>query len=49
MIRNCTLDLPEADEISVLGYLDCLNTHLLYRNANVNNTVNKPCTLTYVI
>ncbi len=39
MIRNCTLDLPEADEISVLGYLDCLNTHLLYRNANVNNTV----------
>jgi hypothetical protein len=39
MIRNCTLDLPEADEISVLGYLDCLNTHLLHRNANVDHTV----------
>ncbi len=39
MIRNCTLDLPEADEISVLGYLDCLNTHLLHRNVNIDNTV----------
>jgi hypothetical protein len=28
MIRNCTLDLDEADEIAVLGYLDCFNTHL---------------------
>jgi exonuclease III len=39
MIRNCTLDLPESEEISVLGYLDCLNTHLLHRNLNVEETV----------
>jgi len=39
MIRNCTLDLVEADEITVLGYLDCLNTHLRRRNANIEATV----------
>jgi hypothetical protein len=39
MIRNCTLDRPETDEISVLGYLDCLNTHLLHRNQNLSRVV----------
>jgi hypothetical protein len=39
MIRNCTLDLQEADEIAVLGYLDCLNTHSRHRNVNLEETV----------
>ncbi len=39
MIRNCTLDRPETDEISVLGYLDCLNTHALHRNPNLSRVV----------
>jgi hypothetical protein len=39
LIRNCTLDRDEVDEISVLGYLDCLNTHLIHRNDNLQNTL----------
>jgi len=39
LIRNNTLDREEAEEISVLGYLDCLNSHLLHRNEAIQNTV----------
>jgi hypothetical protein len=41
MIRNSTLDRPETDEISTLGYLDCLNTHLRYRNPNLQRVVGR--------
>jgi hypothetical protein len=39
MIRNCTLDRAEAEEISVLGYLDCLNTHLSVRHPTLHRVV----------
>jgi hypothetical protein len=42
MIRNCTLDRPEMEEISVLGYLDCLNTHVSQRNPNLSRVVGVP-------
>jgi hypothetical protein len=39
LLRNITLERPEAQEISVLGYLDCLNTHLVHRNAEIQYVV----------
>jgi hypothetical protein len=39
LIRNCTLDRDEVEEISLLGYLDCLNTHLQTANAAIQDTV----------
>ncbi len=37
LIRNCTLERAETQEISVLGYLDCLNTHVTNRNVVLQN------------
>ena len=37
LIRNCTFERAETQEISVLGYLDCLNTHVKNRNELLQN------------